>query len=281
MEWESDSPRHSHTHPEQGHRSLRWHRGWELKCRDCGAIPGWGLLLTVERLIKGMWGRRLGWENCIEESQTAMGAGWYCRVTCREWSHHHSLSLSTRQHWQLNNREAGPLNAYCIELKSRTPTQGATLSAWCTNLQSRTPARGILYVPDAPNSRERPQAREPSKYLNGQSYGERLAKEAFWSPATRSLKKDTDRAITPVVEVVHVPAHLTPPGSPQPKQLYHLHIEPSLVQSCHRQKKILCLCTWCHFGRVCLCDPVDSGLPGFSVKGVGGGSPGKNTGYIG
>ena len=25
-----------------------------------------------------------------------------------EWSHHHSLSLPTRQHRQVNNREAGP-----------------------------------------------------------------------------------------------------------------------------------------------------------------------------
>ena len=38
---------------------------------------------------------------------------------------------------------------------------------------------GPLYVPDAPDHRERPQAREPSKSLNGQGYGERLAKEAF------------------------------------------------------------------------------------------------------
>ena len=38
---------------------------------------------------------------------------------------------------------------------------------------------GPLYGPDAPNNREGPQAREPSKYLNRQSYGERLAKEAF------------------------------------------------------------------------------------------------------
>jgi len=28
-------------------------------------------------------------------------------------------------------------------------------------------------------NREGPQVREPSKFLNGQSYGERLAKEAF------------------------------------------------------------------------------------------------------
>ena len=38
---------------------------------------------------------------------------------------------------------------------------------------------GALYVPDAPNNREGPQAREPSKCLNRWNYGERLAKEAF------------------------------------------------------------------------------------------------------
>ena len=37
---------------------------------------------------------------------------------------------------------------------------------------------GPLYVPDEPNNREGPQAREPSKCLNRQSYRERLAKEA-------------------------------------------------------------------------------------------------------
>jgi len=38
---------------------------------------------------------------------------------------------------------------------------------------------GTLYVPDTPNNREGPQAREPSKCLNRWSYGERPAKEAF------------------------------------------------------------------------------------------------------
>ena len=36
-----------------------------------------------------------------------------------------------------------------------------------------------VYVPDASNNREGPQARELSKCLNGQSYGEILTKEAF------------------------------------------------------------------------------------------------------
>ena len=48
-----------------------------------------------------------------------------------------------------------------------------------------------------PNNREGPQTREPSKCLNRWRYGERLAKEAFWSPATRGSGKDSDRAITP------------------------------------------------------------------------------------
>ena len=30
-------------------------------------------------------------------------------------------------------------------------------------------------------------------------------------------KKDSDRAITPAVETIHVPAHLGPPGAPQAK----------------------------------------------------------------
>ena len=38
---------------------------------------------------------------------------------------------------------------------------------------------GPLYVPDVLNNREGPQARESFKYLNGRSYGERLAKVAF------------------------------------------------------------------------------------------------------
>ena len=72
--------------------------------------------------------------------------------------------------------------------------------------------------------------------LNGQSYRERLAREVFPSPATRGSKKASDRAITPAVEGVHVPAHLVPPGSLQAKQLCHIHAQLSLGQSCHRQK---------------------------------------------
>ena len=209
MEWESDNPCLSHTYPGLGHRSPGKHSSWGLEFGNCRAIPGWRLLLTVERLIKRRWGRKIWWEMPVEESPAAMEARGYCWVMCRGWSHHHSLSLPTCR-LQLNNREGGASNT------------------WCTELQSRTPARGPLYVPDALNNREGPQAREPSMCLKWGRYRERLAKEAFWSPAKRGSNKDYDRALTPAAEAVRVPAHLALPGSLQAKQLCHLHAQVSL-----------------------------------------------------
>ena len=111
---------HSHTHSGQEHWSPGSGSGWELEFRDCGAIPRRGLLLPSERRIEGMWGRRLWWEMPVEESQAAMEARRYCWVIHRGWSHPHSLSFHTHQHQQLNNREAGPSNAWRTELQSRT-----------------------------------------------------------------------------------------------------------------------------------------------------------------
>ena len=142
MEWEADSPCHSHTYPGQVHRSPPRFRGWELELRDCGPILGFGLLLTAERGTKGMWGRRLRWEVPVEESQAAVEARQYCWVPSRGWGHHHSLSLPTQQCQQLNSREPGPLNAWHWTAEN-DPTQGARLSAWCTELQSKTLARRI------------------------------------------------------------------------------------------------------------------------------------------
>ena len=104
MGWELDSPCRSHTYPWQERWSSGMCSDWELEFRDCGVIPGQGLLLTTERWIEGMWGRRSWWEMPVEESQAAMEARQYCWVTHSGWSHHHSLSLSTCQHGRLNNR---------------------------------------------------------------------------------------------------------------------------------------------------------------------------------
>ena len=84
-------------------------------------------------------------------------------------------------------------------------------------------------------------------------------------PATRVSKKDSERVITTAVEAVCVPAHLALPGSPQAKQLCHLHTQLSMGQSCHREN-ILSMCTGSLWSCPTLCDPVDCGLPGFSVR---------------
>ena len=187
-------------------------------------------------------------EMPVEESQAAMEARWYCWVTHRRWGHHHSLSLPTRQRWQLNSSEAGPSNTEALNYKAG-PHPGCSFKCLMHRSTERTSAREVPLCAWHTNNREGPQAREPSKCLNGWSNGERLAKEAFWPPATRGSKKDCDRAITPVSEAVGVPEHLAPPGSPQAKQLDHLHAHLSLGQNCDRQK-VLCLCAQDRFGRV-------------------------------
>ena len=102
MEWESYSPCCSHIYPGQGLRSFRRCSSYKLEFRGCGTIPEQELLLTAERWIKGMWGRRLWWEMPVEESQAAMEARQNCWVMHRGWSHHHSLSLPTCQHMNID-----------------------------------------------------------------------------------------------------------------------------------------------------------------------------------
>ena len=82
------------------------------------------------------------------------------------------------------------------------------------------------------------------------------ATEKDWPkrPTDRQLleaRNKTVRAMTPMVEAVHVPTHLVLPGSPQAKQLHHLHSQPSLGQSA-TGKKVLRLCAQGHFGHVAL-----------------------------
>ena len=133
-----------------------------------------------------------------------MEAKQYCWVMCIGWSHHHSsLPLyATIGSWTIE----GLTHQMPDVLNYRVgPNPGAPLSDWCDDLQSRTPARaggeGSLCF-WTPNNREGPQARDSSKRLNGQSCGERLAKEAFWSPVIRGLRTDSDRAVPPVAEAV-------------------------------------------------------------------------------
>ena len=73
--------------------------------------------------------------------------------------------------------------------------------------------------------------------------------------ATIGSKKDPERAITPAVESVRVPAHLVPTGSAQAKLPCHLHAQLSLGQGCLRHKSPVSTCT----GSLPQCprDPVD------------------------
>ena len=170
MEWESDSPCCSHTYPGQGVKSPGRHSSWELEFRNCGAIPGWGMLMTAERRMEGMWGRRLWWE--MHGGNPGSHGTWQCCwVMHSGWSHQHSLSLPTLSigSWT-RERLAHQMPETLIQGVGSQPE-------W------------LICMPDAWENREGPQAREPSKCLNRWSYGERQAKEAFWTPATRGSKK--------------------------------------------------------------------------------------------
>ena len=117
-----------------------------------------------------------------------------------------------------------------------------------------------------PNNREGPQAREPSKCLN---VG---AMEKDWPkrPSDRQLqeaRKKTDKAITPAVEAVCVPCTLgttrvrASQAAASPSQSTLTGAE--LPQG---EKKVLFVLTGLLRSCPTLCDPVDCGLPGFSVR---------------
>ena len=80
---------------------------------------------------------------------------------CRGWSHYGSFSCHTGS------------------ISNRTKERLAYQMADALNYRVGPHPGEALYGPDAPNNREGPQARDPSKCQNGQSYGERMAKEAF------------------------------------------------------------------------------------------------------
>ena len=121
----------------------RWCNGWELEFRDCGAIQGRGLLLTVERWIEWMWGRRLWWEMLVEESQAAMEARQYCwvtlggeAITIASLPPHASIDCWTIE--RLGHQMPDALK-YKVG-----PHPGCSFSAWHADQQSKTPGKGAL-----------------------------------------------------------------------------------------------------------------------------------------
>ena len=81
-----------------------------------------------------------------------------------------------------------------------------------------------------------------------------------WATFTFTL-----RAITPVAEAVCVLEHLALPGAPKAKQQCHLHAQLSAERT---QAKTSCIYACRVASCPALCDPVDCGLPGSSVRRV-------------
>ena len=122
-------------------------------------------------------------------------------------------------------------------------------------------------MPDVLNNRERPQAREPSKCLDEQNYQESLAKEAFLSPATRSLKRDFDR---PQLLWLKQPVSLhtwrcqgSHDSSSCSTSMPNIHWDRAATG----KKKSVSMHMGSIWSHPTLCGPVDCGLPGFSVRG--------------
>ena len=249
--------RRSLPQPRQECRSPGRGSGWELEFRNCGAIPGRGLLLTVRDRSRGCEGGDSG-GKCL-------------------WR-------KARQPRKQGDTAESHIGDGAITIASLSPP--ASLRGWTIErlahqmpdaLNYRGPQPGgPLYVPDVPNNREGPQAREPSNCLNRRSCRERLAKEAFWSPATRGSRKDSDGAVTHAVEAVRAPAHLVPPGCPQAKQLHHLHAQLTGAELPQAKKKS-CVCV-CRVASVVTNSFQPCRLWPARLLCQKGGSPGKNTG---
>ena len=87
--------------PLEGAAAVSWEH------RDCGAIPGHGLLLTADRWTEGMCGRRSWWETPVKESQAARQPWKQGNTTesCVGGRDIIIASLSLQPHQQMNNRE--------------------------------------------------------------------------------------------------------------------------------------------------------------------------------
>ena len=87
-----------------------------------------------------------------------------------------------------------------------------------------------------PKTEKDPRQGSPLSASTGRATEKDWAKSPSDHQLQEAQKKDSDRALTPVMEAVCVPVCLAPPGPPQAKQLCYLHTQLSLGQSCHRQK---------------------------------------------
>ena len=134
MEWESDSPCHSHTYPGQGSRSPARHSSWKLE----------------HQIVEQFQGEGCCW---LWQERPRRREGGNCGGKC--------LWQKARQPWKQDD------TAGAITIASLSPQ--ASTGSWtverlthqtpdCTELQSRTPSRVFLEVTDALNYRVGPPA---------------------------------------------------------------------------------------------------------------------------
>ena len=146
MEWESDSPCCSHTYLGQECLFPGRCNSLELVFRDCGAIPGQGLLLTVERRIKGCEGGDCGGKCQLREARQPWKQG-DTAESCKEGgaiiiaslSPHASISSWTIE--RLAHQTPDALNCRV------GPHPGCSFKWWAEQ-QTSTPPRVPLEVPD-------------------------------------------------------------------------------------------------------------------------------------
>ena len=167
MEWEADNRYHKHTYTGQGCRSPGRCSSWEMEFRDCGAMPGLGLLLTVEIQMEGMWGRRLVGNACREKPGShgskamLLSRVWGVEPSPQPLSPHTSIGS-----WTVERLAHQTLMHSTTEQDpARCPFK--CLMCWPAEWD---PSRGggALYVSDTPNSREEAQAGSPlSAWMGG------------------------------------------------------------------------------------------------------------------
>ena len=191
MEWESGSPCNSHTYPDRDAGPLEGAAAGSWSLGIVEQSQGEGSCWLQRDALRGCEGGDCGgkylWRKAgkpWKQGNTAnshVGGG---AITIASLAPHTSMAAEQQRGW--------PIKCLMHWTTEKDPTQGAPLGAWCTSLQSRTPA-GVGGGPSmcltCQTIEKDPRQGNPLKGLNGQSYRQRLAKEAFWSPATRGSKK--------------------------------------------------------------------------------------------
>ena len=158
MEWESDSPCHSHTDPGQGRRSPGRHSTeswtWGIVEQAQGEGCCWVQRDRPSRCDEGDCGGKCLWRKARQprkQGNTAESRVGGKAITTAYFSPHTSIGswtierLAHQMPESLNYRVGShPGCPFKCPIQSSTPARGGLLCAWCTKQQRRTPGKGTL-----------------------------------------------------------------------------------------------------------------------------------------